>query len=45
MGGAAFVEQSKEIFEDDDWYALARLTAPNGTVLIQSDFSSGTLSL
>jgi hypothetical protein len=43
MGGAAFVEQSKEIFEDDDWTALARLTAPNGTVLIQSDFSSGML--
>lgn len=40
MGIAAFVEQSKEIFERDDWVALARLSAAAGTVFIQSDFDS-----
>lgn len=40
MGIAAFVEQSKEIFEGDDWIALARLSAAAGTILIQSDIDS-----
>lgn len=45
MGAAAFIEKSKAIFEGDDWTALARLTADDGTVLIQSDFTDGDLFL